>query len=258
MGETLSLFAAGVALFALFIASYSRRGTWLALGSMAMSMALLFGCLFLVTAHDPSQVRMRLAWIANELPLLLDRQTAEQLAASLERLEAPSACTAGQPGCGIEIAPAPLPAEREPVQAAATAPGWFDTKPDPKATPQTPVAWTLDDRDVQRPVTSPWGFSIGGTNVSDKALEQVQAVLKPDSTMRETPLALSVEGDGAGDGSVIPADARFSLFSAAPDEGAAGQSGGAILSFRYVQAGQRKTSILYLTPAMVARFANRD
>ena len=42
----------------------------------------------------------------------------------------------------------------------------------------------------------------------------------------------------------------------APDEGA-GQIGGAILTFRYVQAGQRKSSILYLTPAMVARFANR-
>lgn len=224
---------------------------------MAMSMALLFGCLFLVTAHDPSQVRMRLSWIANELPLLLDRQTAEQLAASLARLETPSPCTAGQPGCGIEIAPAPLPAEREPVQAAATAPGWFDTKPDPKAAPQTPVAWALDDRDVQRPVTSPWGFSIGGTNVSNEALEQVQAVLKPDATMREMPLALSIEGDAAGDGSVIPADARFSLFSAAPDESAAEPTGGAILTFRYVQAGQRKSSILYLTPAMVARFANR-
>ena len=257
MGDTLSLFAAGVALFALFIASYSRRGTWLALGSMAMSMALLFGCLFLVTAHDPSQVRMRLMWIANELPLLLDQQTAEQLAASLARLETPSPCTAGQPGCGIEIAPAPLPAEREPVQAAATAPGWFDTNPDPKAAPQTPVAWALDDRDVQRPVTSPWGFSIGGTNVSDEALEQVQAVLKPDATMREMPLALGIEGGAAGDGSVIPADARFSLFSAAPDESAAGPTGGAILTFRYVQAGQRKSSILYLTPAMVARFANR-
>jgi len=60
-----------------------------------------------------------------------------------------------------------------------------------------------------------------------------------------------------GDGSSIPADARFSLFSAAPQEGASGQTGGAILTFRYVQAGQRKTSILYLTPAMVARFANR-
>ncbi|MEX1060065.1 MAG: hypothetical protein WED13_03500, partial [Methyloceanibacter sp.] len=207
-------------------------------------------------------VRTRLAWAASELPLLLDRQTAAELAASLERLQAPSPlpspCGAGQPGCGTEMAPAPLLAEREPVQAAATAPGWFDTKPDPKTASQSPVAWNLDDRDVQRPVTSPWGFSLSGTNVSDQALEQVQAVLKPDSTKREVPLALSVEGDRDGDGSFIPADASFSLFSAAPDEGASGQTGGAILTFRYVQAGQRKSSILYLTPAMVARFANPD
>jgi hypothetical protein len=253
----LSLFAAGIALLALFIASYSRRGTWIALGSIAMSMALLFGCLFLATSHDRSQLRTRLAWAASELPLVLNQP--EQLAASLERLQAQSPCNAKQPGCGTEMAAAPRRAEREPVQAAATA-GWFDTKPDAKANAQSPVAWTLDDGEIQRPVTSPWGFSIGGTNVSDEALEQVQAVLKPDATEREMPLALSVEGaggDGERDGSVIPAEARFSLFSAAPDEGASGQTGGAILTFRYVQAGQRKSSILYLTPAMVARFANR-
>ena len=257
MGDTLSLFAVGVALFALFIASYSRRNAWIALGSMAMSMALLFGCLFLATVHDRSQLRTRVASIASKLPLLLDRQTAEQLAASLAPMQAAPPCGAGQPGCGTEPAAAPRRAEREPVRAAATTAGWFDTKPEPKANSQSPVAWDLDDPDVQRPVTSPWGFSIGGTNVSDEALEQVQAVLKPDSTMREMPLALSIEGDNAGDGSVIPADARFSLFSATADDGASGQIGGAILSFRYVQAGQRKSSILYLTPAMVARFANR-
>jgi hypothetical protein len=250
----LSLFAVGVALF---IASYSRRNAWIALGSMAMSMALLFGCLFLATVHDRSQLRTRVASIASKLPLLLDRQTAEQLAPSLAPMQAASPCGAGQPGCGPEMVAAPPLAEREPVRAAVTAPGWFDTKPDPKATPQSPVAWTLDDRDPQRPVTSPWGFSIGGTNVSDEALEQVQAVLKPDSTEREMPLALSVEGDGVGDGSFIPADARFSLFSATPGEGASEQIGGAILTFRYVQAGRRKTSILYLTPSMVARLANR-
>jgi len=224
---------------------------------MAMSMVVLFGCLFLATIHDQSQVRTSLAWIASKLTRLLDRQTAEQLAASLERIQAPSPCGAGQPGCGTEMAPAPLLAEREPVQEAAATAGWFDTKPDPKANAQSPVAWTLDDRDVQLPVTSPWGFSINGTNVSDETMEQVQAVLKPDATMREVPLALSVEGEREGDGSVIPADARFSLFSAAPDEDASGQTGGAILTFRYMQAGQRKSSILYLTPAMVARFASR-
>lgn len=210
---------------------------------MAMSMAVLFGCLILATTHDPSQVRTRFAWAASKLPLALEQKTIADLAASLEH--AP-----------VAASPASRSTEREAMQAAATA-GWFDTKPDPKANSQSPVAWTLDDRDVQRPVTSPWGFSIGGTNVSDEALEQVQAVLKPDSTQREMPLALSVEGDRAGDGNVIPADARFSLFSATPDEGASRQIGGAILTFRYVQAGQRKNSILYLTPSMVARFANR-
>jgi hypothetical protein len=251
----LSLLAAGIVLFVLLIASYSRRGTWLTLGSMAMSAGLLFGCLILATAHDRSHLRASLAWAASKLPPLLDRQTAERLAASLERYQARSPCAAGQPGCGRETAIALF--NREPVQAAATSPGWFEAKPDPRANSQSPVAWTLDDRDVALPVTSPWGFSIGGTNVSGQALEQVQAVLKPDQTMREVPLALSVEGDGAGDGSVIPAAASFSLFSATPDEGASGQIGGAILTFRYVQAGQRRSSILYLTPAMVARFANR-
>jgi hypothetical protein len=252
----LSLFAAGIVLFVLLLASYSGRGTWIALGSMTMSMALLFGCLLLATSHDRNRIRTNLAWVANEFPLVLDRHTAEQLAASLERLRAPSPCGgAGQPGCSPETAPAqplaePL-AERETVQAAATAPGWFDTKPDQKANSQSPVAWQLNARDVQ-PVTSPWGFSIQGTNVSDQPLEQVQAVLKPDSARREMPLALSVEG---GDGSVIPADASFSLFSPAPDQDAPGQIGGAILTFRYVQAGQRKSSILYLTPAMVGRLA---
>jgi hypothetical protein len=252
----LSLFAAGIVLFVLLIASYSGRGTWVALGSMALSATLLFGCLFLASVHDRGQVRTSLAWVANKLPLVLDRQTFEQLAASLERPQAPSPCGAGQPGCGPEPAPAQPLTEPEPVQAAATAPSWFDIKPDSKQPSQSPVAWHLDDRDVQAPVTSPWGFSIQGTNVSDQALEQVQAVLKPDSTMREMPLALGIEGAGAGDSGVIPAAARFSLFSAAPDQGAAGQSGGAILTFRYVQAGQRKSSILYLTPAMVAGLAS--
>jgi len=256
VGDTLSLFAAGVALLALFIASYSRRSTWIALGSIAMSMALLFGCLFLATIHDRSHLRTRLAWVASKLPLVLDWQTAAELAASLERLQAPSPCGAGQPGCGTEMAAAPLLAEREPVQAAAATAGWFDTKPDPKANSQSPVAWNLDDRDVQLPVTSPWGFSISGTNVSDEALEQVQAVLKPDASQRELELALDIEGHVLEDGTVIPAGARFSLVSESPDEDGS-RLGGAILTFRYVQVGQRKTSILYLTPAMVARFATR-
>jgi hypothetical protein len=261
----LSLFAAGIVLVVLLIASYSRRGTWIALGSIALSMALLFGCLFLVTIHDRSHVRDRLEWVAGKLPLLLDRQTAEQLAASLETIEAPPSCNPGQPSCGAEpleatppsVAVAPALPEAEPVQATAAATGWFDTKPASKTPPQSPISWVLDDRGAQGPVSSPWGFSISGTNVSDQALEQVEAVLKPDSSERELPLALSVESEAARADNAIPANAHFSLFAAAPDQGASAQAGGAILTFRYVQAGQRKSSIVYLTPAMVARFANR-
>jgi hypothetical protein len=242
-GITLSLFAAGIVLFVLLIASYSRRGTWLALGSMALSMALLFGCLVLATTHDRSQVRSRLAWVANKLPFLLDQQTFADLAASLER---------------VPVAPSPASPviEREPMQAAATT-GWFETKPEPKADSQYPVAWQLDDRDAPLPVSSPWGFSISGTNVASEALEEVHAVLKPDSTGREIELVVDVEGRALEAGAVIPPNAQFSLISAAPYGDDAKPTGGAILTFRYMQAGQRKSSILYLTPSMVARFASR-
>jgi hypothetical protein len=221
---------------------------------MTISMAVLFGCLFLATIPDQNQVRTRLEWIASKFALALDRKTVGELAASLESIHAPSPCGAGQPGCGTESTAAPRRNEREPVQAAAV--GRFDTKQDPKPNSPSPVAWHPDEPGVQLPVTSPWGFSIGGTNISSEALEQVQAVLKPESTEREFELAVDVEGNLLEDEPVIPAGARFSLVSEGPDDDGS-SLGGAILSFRYVQAGQRKSSILYLTPSMVARFANR-
>ena len=79
----MGLFAAGIVLLLLLIASYSRRSTWLALGSMALSIAVVAACLFLVAIRDPSQGRVRLAWIESKLPLVLDQQTADALAASL-------------------------------------------------------------------------------------------------------------------------------------------------------------------------------
>lgn len=249
MGDTLGLFAAGIVLLALFIASYTRRSTWLALGSMALSMAALAACLFFVTIHAPSQGRIWLSWIESRLPLVLDQQMAEELTASLERIAAYRPCDAGECSKASE---APVPDERETMQAS-TAAGWFDTEPEPK--PATyPVAWRLDDGDTQAPVTSPWGFSIEGTNVASEALEDVHAVLKPDATEREMELALDVDGKALEAGAAIPPNARFSLISATAYDA---KQGGAILSFRYVQAGQSKTSILYLTPAMVARFASR-
>ena len=96
MGDTLGLFAAGIVLLLLLIASYSRRGTWLALGSMALSIAVVAACLFLVAICDPSQGRVRLAWIESKLPLVLDQQTADALAASLERIAAAPPCAAAE------------------------------------------------------------------------------------------------------------------------------------------------------------------
>lgn len=238
MGDTLSLFAVGIALFVLFVASYWRRGTWIAAGSMAMSMALLFGLLFLVTIRDRSELRSRLAWAASTVSLLLDRETAERLATALTPVHTQA------PRAGPE-----------PVRAA-TSGGWYDPTPAPHADPQSPIAWDLDQPEIQSPVVSPWGFSIGGTNISGEALERVEAVLKPDSSGREYELVLDVEENLLESEPVIPAGARFSLISANPDRNGL-SLGGAILTFRYVQGGQRKTSILYLTPSMFARFADR-
>jgi hypothetical protein len=250
-----SLIVVGGIVFALLIATYSRRATWLALGSMMVSMAVLFGCLFLATIHDRNLVRPRLDWLASTLLLAFDRQMLDKLAASLEPAPSPLPCASGRPDCGsTQATPAPRHAEREAVQAAAAS--WIETEPDAKADLQSPVAWQLDERSAQLLATSPWGFSISATNVSDRALQQVQAVLKPDSAQREFALALDVKGKPAQGEAVIPAGARFSLVSERPEVDRA-RLGGAILSFRYVKAGQHKTSILYLTPAMLARFASR-
>jgi uncharacterized membrane protein SirB2 len=78
VGATLSLVTAGVIVFVLFVASYSRRSTWLALCSMSVSMAVVFGCLFLSTVHDHNHVRMWLAWTASKLPLTVYRQIADE------------------------------------------------------------------------------------------------------------------------------------------------------------------------------------
>lgn len=253
-GNTLSLFATGVVLLALFIASYSRRGTWVALGSTALSAAMFVGLLFFATLHEPSQVQPRLAWIANQLSLVADSHTAAELKSAVASISL--SCDASQrPECRATAGAEPPPAaEAEPMQAAVIT-DWPGRSRAPKATSQSPVAWNLDDGDGQLPVSSPWGFSISGTNDSDEALEEVHAVLKPDSSRRELELVLSVEGLKPGD-QVIPAGGRFSLVSENPNEDGS-KLGGAILSFRYVQAGQRKTSILYLTPAMLSPFANR-
>jgi hypothetical protein len=250
-------------------------------------MAALVGLLFVMTSPDQSQVRTRLAWLGSKLPLVLNGQVPDDLITAFEHLLTPSSCDASRrPGCRTVASaeppavasteppavasteppavastepPATASAEppavrREAMQAAATT-GWLESKPESKS--PSPVRWLLGDQHGQASSSSAEGFSISGTNVSDQALEQVHAVLKPDASQREVSLALNVDGHKSEAGAVIPAGARFSLVSEIPNGDGLKQFGGAILSFRYIQAGQRKTSILYLTPSMVARFANR-
>jgi spore germination cell wall hydrolase CwlJ-like protein len=128
----LSLFAAGVVVFVLFVASYSRRDAWLALCSMPMSMALVLGCLFLSTVHDHSQVRIWFAWAASKIPLAFDRQIADDLGAASERLATSPRCDTGGQRC-----------------SAATSAAFLSTK-DVAKQPPAAAGWTghaVDDRD---------------------------------------------------------------------------------------------------------------
>ena len=145
VGATLSLVTAGAVVFVLFVASYSRRSTWLALCSMSVSMAVVFGCLFLSTVHDHNQVRMWLAWTASKLPLVVDRQIADDLTATLEHLATSPRCDIGRQGCSEAMSAALLPTNGKQLAAAAA---WTETKPD-KAMTRYPVAWrqAVDDRD---------------------------------------------------------------------------------------------------------------
>jgi hypothetical protein len=99
VGATLSLVTAGAIVFVLFVASYSRCSTWVALCSMSVSMAVVFGCLFLSTVHDHNHVRMWLAWTASKLPLTVYWQIADDLTATLEHLATSPRWDIGRQGC---------------------------------------------------------------------------------------------------------------------------------------------------------------
>ncbi len=245
----MSLFAAGVVLFALLAASYSGRRFWIALASTAISMAAFVGFLFVAMAKEPSQIRAGLVWAAGKLELVVDQQTAEAITKALERIPAPvtvattapaqvpapqaldtkpvepvpapSPCEAGQQApCstasseasaeGVAEAEPPSPPAPEPDAIQATStPSWPTAKPEPKAAPGSPVVWFLDDKQDQGSSSGAGGFAVSGMNASDQTFEEVHAVLKPDGGQRELELALNVAGQKSE--GVIPAGARFSL-----------------------------------------------
>ena len=94
---------------------------------------------------------------------------------------------------------------------------------------------------------------LAGKNVSSKALEDIQATLRPDSEAASigtgnVSLRLSIQSpDGTATPSVsVPPGALFYLQAKAPPDGTPTELGGAIISFAYSQDGRRRTSIMYL------------
>ncbi|MGH6736862.1 MAG: hypothetical protein ACRECX_12435 [Methyloceanibacter sp.] len=247
----MALFAAGIALTALLVATYTGRYTWIAAGSMALSLAALVGLLFLATAKD-KEASEGIVALTDQLSPVFDRQSLESLASTLKHVSAALSRPAPPRA-------APPTERRQAMQAAVAAP-WPEPTQEPKHEPEAPageaVRWLLEE-DAVAPGTA-GGFVIGGVNVSGHALSGVQAILKPDESRRELGLALTIEGHEAGGEAVIPSDARFSLSRDAAAGGPLADGEGAILSFRYTQAGQQKATILYLTAPMVARLANRQ
>ena len=141
----MSLFAVGTVVFVLFVASYNQRGNWLALCSVSMSIASVFGYFFLSTVHDHNQIRTRFAWASSKLPRLVDRQTADDLAAALGQLATSPRCDTG---CNAAMSAALLPTKNVEKQLAVVAAS-TETKPDPEAMSRYALAsrQAVEDRD---------------------------------------------------------------------------------------------------------------
>ena len=242
----MDLLVSGIVLFALLMASYSQRSSWIALGSVTISIALVIGFVFLSVNQVPSPLGQGLARLAQELPPEWD-QHARNLAAGVERVS-------------TALASSKKRAEaRKPILAASIS-QWFSSEPKtdaerppepaPAAIPSDgPIKWYFDEP----PLAASETLRLNGANISAQSLEDVEAVLKPDSGAGELALTLDVEGRNGKDGAVIPPGARFSLAAKTLTMDEFKQLGGAILSFAYVQAGRRKTSIMYLTPPMLGQ-----
>jgi hypothetical protein len=266
LGHTLDLLVAGIVLVLLFVATYSQRRTWVTLGSTALTIVLVAGCVFFSTAQGPSQIHKGLAQLAKKLPPGWDRPALD-LATALERA---STSLASRKDAGprepkpvltataadwfswgawfkteqaTEQTTAPTPEEKEAEPFADHGPA-LDPEVEPVAdTGSAPIQWLLD-----APAASDT-LMLTGANVSDQPLEDIRAVLKPDAGGGALPLTLTVAGE---DSAAVPAGARFGLVAEALTADEVKQLGGPILSVAYAQGGRRKTSIMYLTPPMLA------
>lgn len=268
-GDTLTLFAASIALLALLVASYTGRSTWLAGGSTSMSMAILVGCIFLSTNETPSQIRVGLTWFVSQLSPVLDQGTVRDVTAAIDQFSNYSICDEEEPvGCIPSVGriesptshihgPRTAEAGSAPLQAmqAASATGWLEAKKNSNEAARSPVIWLFNEPGA--PVSSGIpGFSITGINVSNESLTRVRATLKPDSSIRDLSLVLSLQENKLEGESVIPSGARFRLAFETPNTNSPKQ-GGAIFTLRYTFAGRDRALIMYLTPEMIGRSANR-
>jgi hypothetical protein len=262
----LDLLVAGIVLLLLFVATYSQRRTWITLGSTALTIVLIAGCVIFSTAQSQgsSQIYGGLAQLAKGLPAGWDRPVLkltaaiEQASTSLAQARTEATAQAPQPMMTASVTDwfswgAWFEADQQVEGKAETEPGSEadpaaepDAKAEPVAvtSPDAPIKWFLD-----APSPSAGGaFAVRGANMSDEPLKVVRAVLKPDSGTGKVKLTLDVEGHDGVEGKVVPPGARFSLKAADLTASEAGQLGGAILSVAYVQAGRRKSAIMYLTP----------
>lgn len=260
MGDALDLLVAGIVLSLLFVATYSQRSTWIALGSGALSVTLVAGLVLLSTAQNSTPVQDGFSRLAKMLPAGWD-QRALDAAAALEQASTSVASARKHPSA------------RNPEPALATSVSsfsdwfswrsWFPAEPktEERAAPQdetsaepanssldVPIKWFLDARASSASEV----FAVHGANVSDQPLKLVRAALKPDTGARKLKLTLDVQDHSGTEDAVVPPGARFRLKAEGLAAHEAGQLGGAILSVAYIQAGRRMSSIMYLTQATLA------
>ena len=231
---------------------------------------MIAGWVFLVRGEDSGPVRDGLAGISKTLPAEWAQraqalsetlqEASEALAAAKERaarrepepiLSASVARWLGWPlasDAEVGFAPKSEPKSKPRFEPKA------EPRSEPEATPEevahskAPLKWLLED--------APWAengsFLLSGANVSDQPLEAVRAVLKPDSGADTLTLTVNVAGQADG---AVPPGAQFNLSAPVLTADQATQFGGAILSFAYSHEGRRRTSIMYLTPTMLAKRA---
>ena len=115
------LAVASIAVLALFIASYIRRGAWIVCCSMSMSIAAFIGWPFILTIEEPRQVQAGLTWLSTQLPLgqrTLANLTAETpIEGAIDPdVSVPPAVTTDEPSA------APASSERASLAAVPTLP----------------------------------------------------------------------------------------------------------------------------------------